>query len=180
MDEKKKIVSFSLDQKFLQDLQSYAEKEGVSVSDIVRRALQNYLNKEEALEKIVSASDDLSEQAALLASVVDRLVSVLRQQNLQLTNLVSLTQDLKEVLEVVCFWTALIVELFKVRILQTKLFGLSEEEFEVFKRVWELSHERADKRVESLLGRRVWKHIFDPTKDPLKEIVEELKKEDKE
>ena len=119
------------------------------------------------MDKLVRASDDLSEQAALFSATVDRLIAILRQQNLQLNELVTLVSELKEVLEVNCFWTALLVELFKVRIIQTKAFGLPEEEFEKFKKTWELSHERADKHVEVLLGRRVWKNLFDPTQDPL-------------
>ena len=69
--------------------------------------------------------------------------------------------ELRKWMEVVAFWAALSVELFKARVFQCR--ALSDQEYAQYKAGWERFHDLADKRIEAITGTRVWKRRFDPT-----------------
>ena len=167
---KMKRVVVWLDQDTIRTLQSFQDKLSLSSSSIVRQALHEYFaipEQKEIAKKLQEISQDLLTELKIfeehripeLKSEIQELAYQIKQFNFKL-------DKLTEALEVVAFWGALISELIKVRLFNTK--SLSQEEYERFKKLWYLAHERADARIESLLGKQVWKQKFDPEKNPLK------------
>ena len=168
--KKLKKVTFWLDQESLLSLQVLRDKKSLSVSAILREALREYLTlseTREALKKIEKAAEDLKTEAKIFEEYrMPEIKAELKELTFQVKQLNSQINKLTETLEVVAFWGSLVCELIKTRIFNTT--PLSNEEYERFKKFWHLAHERADARIESLMGKRVWKNKFSPEKDPLK------------
>jgi len=171
-DKSKKLkkVTFWLDQESLLSLQVLRDKKSLSVSAILREALREYLTlseTREVLKKVEKAAEDLKTEARILEEHrVPELKAEIKELAFQVKQLNSRINKLTETLEVVAFWGSLVCELIKTRIFNTS--SLTNEEYERFKKFWWLAHERADARIESLMGKRVWKGRFEPEKDPLK------------
>ena len=167
---KRKKLTLWLDEKTILALQTIRAQTSISMSSLVRQALYNYFSQTEiknVAEKLQFINENLlvefenfkNHRLPEMRAEVRELAYQVKQLNFRL-------DKLTEALEVVAFWGALISELIKVRLFNTK--SLSQEEYERFKKLWYLAHERADARIESLMGKRVWKQKFDPEKDPLK------------
>lgn len=163
MEQKTKITAW-LDVNLYKALKSISDRKRLSVSDVVREALIEYTGLSEAKElakRLKEASDDLR----LVVKVIEEYR--LPEVRAELKELTCQVRDLKEILnklmkqvEVICFWSALATELIKTKLFNTRT--LTKEEYEQYKKLWNLAHEKADERVESLTGKKVWNKKFNP------------------
>jgi len=164
-----KRVAVWLDQESILTLQVLRDKLSLSTSAILRQALREYLSlpetKEIAKRLQQVAENFLTEVKIFEEHRIPEIKSELKELTYQVKQLNFRLDKLTEALEVVAFWGALVSELIKVRLFNTK--SLSPEEYEKFKNMWQGAHEAADVRIENLLGKRVWNKKFNPEKNPL-------------
>ena len=165
-----KKVAFWLDQKTILALQTIRAQTGLSMSSAVREALHNYFSfseVKEAAKKLQQISENLLVEVKTFEEYrLPEMRAEIREMIYQIKQLNSRLNNLTEALEVVAFWAALALEILKTRIFNTT--PLSPQEYEKFKKLWHLAHERADARIETLMGKRIWKQKFDPEKNSLK------------
>jgi len=166
--ERKKLTVW-LDKKTIQSIQVIREQTGLSISSLVKQALLNYFSHNEiknAAERLQRISENISVELKNFEEYrLPEIRAEVREMIYQIKQLNSRFDQLVQLLEVVAFWSALAVELFKTRLFNTR--PLSPEEYENYKTLWQKVHEIADARVESLLGKRIWKQQFDPARNPL-------------
>jgi len=169
---KQKRVECLLDEEIFKAIQSVSSRYGRSVSSVIREAIVNYLQASEYKEIFFKLKNTTQEvQSAINCLEQYRLPELraeLKEVASQLKSLVKELQKQREALEVVAFWGALTVELLKQRLINTK--ALTPEQFERFKQAWWRLHSDADKRVNLLLGKPVWRGSFDPTVPPSNEV----------
>ena len=144
-------------------LLSQKSRTGRSISSLVEEAVRNYLYHSELQMEIRRAAEIMKLVSQELENVQEALSElVVFRKTLNETN-----RTLRELLKwnrVSAFWGALLVELFKMKLFQTR--RLSNEEFDLFKTAWHAAHEYADERIFSLTKEKVWRQGFDPKKEP--------------
>ncbi|MDL1971479.1 MAG: hypothetical protein LWW94_11070 [Candidatus Desulfofervidaceae bacterium] len=101
---------------------------------------------------------DIREASTLVKSIFQAIA----HQAEDIARLEAKLKTLEDVLCVVAFWGALACELIKAR----SFITMPQDQHSMFMEKWQKAHEVADRRVEDLLGHRVWKQKFDPTKLP--------------
>ena len=164
-----KELHIRLDKKTFYALQSLADQKGQSVSSVIREAIAEFLSFSETkntINELKTVLRKLTEQVIIFENSLPELTAFMRMLNQNLRDLRVELEEMRKAVEVSTFFSALVAEILKVRIFQTKALGLSQQEYNIFKNTWQLSHERADLRVQALLGKRVWKRKFNPVKPP--------------
>jgi len=169
-NSKQKQLLIRVDEVTYRALQAHADQMGQTVSSVVREAIAEHLSLSQTkliAAELQSALKKITEQVIVFENSLPEITGSLKSIVRSLSEIRVELESLRTAVSTVAFFSALMVELFKTRIFQ-KATGLKDEEYERFKKAWELSHERADLRVESLLGERIWKRKFNPLVDPLK------------
>ena len=157
MAAKKKIKVF-IDPSLYKVLLAQKDRTGRSISSIVAEAIQNYMYHTEMQMEVRRAGELINLVSRELDDIREEMAAF--QSALQRTN--HTLQDLVKWTRVAAFWGALLVELSKIRIFQTR--ALTDKEYDLFKEAWHAAHKYADKRIYSLIGEKVWKESFDPGK----------------
>lgn len=153
MSERKTLVKVYLGPNAHSALLAQKARTGRSLSSLVEEAIENYLFHLELASEVRRAGEAMREVRAALSDL--RAV----MEDLERT-----LSELKSWARVSAFWGALLTELFKSRLFQTR--KLDDKELEVFRSLWRRAHEAADLRLEALTGERVWKGGFDPEVPP--------------
>ena len=164
---RKKEVRVFLDPSVHQALLAQKDRTGKSLSALVGEAVERHLFYSDLRVEVRKAGEIMRDVNRLLELVGAELTGLGEAVRRFERNTNRELEELKKWNRVAAFWVALLVEFFKMRFTQARL-GISDEDFETFKKAWRLSHERADARMESLTGERVWKGGFDPERDPLR------------
>ncbi len=159
-------IEIRLDDKTYETLKSLSVQKGLSVSSLVREALAEHLALSEVknlFKKVNEAMEDVKTITRSLEEYrIPELTAEFKEVNFQLKSLKEEIQRFEKLFEVNLFWGALIAELIKARLFNTQVLG--DKEYEAYKKLWEAAHEKADERVESLVGKKVWNRRFNPEK----------------